>query len=393
MKPTTRPISSNPNISTVELETVSAVERVDGEYRVVVLSDVHLGHRKVRAKKIISTLDKILSVERLQHVSAVVITGDLFDRQLQFDSEEAYQIGSWICRLLRNCKRCNVSLRILLGTPSHDCRQSGWVVQLNEDCQINADVKYYDKITVDPLYKDGPVALWIPDEINHDASITYRQALEVMSEYGVSEVDFSFMHGMFRFQEPIRTISSHSEDSYEAITRLRIVIGHHHTHVTNGKIVVPSSTERLRMNEEEEKGHYQFSVINGQVVNEYFIPNRDATIFSTIDVVGLSYKEALAKLEPLRELPDGSNLRLLLTRQCDAFVSFTKLAASFPQFKFTHKLKDIDTGPISSSAIIERKMMTSIRPDTIRSLLEPKFADVPADIRQEIDSILKAVEA
>lgn len=359
----------------------------------IVLGDVHLGHRKVRSKKIIAVLDEILHPDRLKNISVVVINGDLFDRQLAYDSDDAWVITRWIERFLRASKKAGVIVRILLGTPSHDCRQSQWIPLLNEAFEINADVRYYDKVTVEPLCDNGPLALWVPDEVNYDASKTWNQVVEVLREYGTETVDFSFMHGMFRFQEPIRTISSHSEDRYESITKHRIVINHHHTHVSNGKIVAPGSPDRLRMNEEEDKGHYQCSLINDEIVDEYFIVNDKATVFSTINVEGLSFNQTLEKLKQYADLEEGSNLRLAMTREDDAFISFNKIANVYPQFKFTHKLLDIDTGPVSSSAIIERQSMTSIRPDTIRKLLEPRLEGVPADVMQEIDEILTAIES
>lgn len=361
----------------------------EGEVRVLVANDIHLGHNRVYAGKVIESLERIFCEERLRTVSAIVIPGDLFDKRLSFDSEAVHQITFWLEKFLSRCKACNVALRVLEGTPSHDNKQSRWITLLNDVCEIEADVCYYDKITIDVLYPNGPTVLYIPDEVNHDASKTWLQVNEQLREYGLETVDFAFMHGMFTYQEPIRTVVSHDVDRYQSIVKHRIAIGHHHTHTTHGKIVAPGSLERLRHNEEEEKGHYQFSIINGEVVDELFVINEEATIFKTLDVVGMQFNEVISEIKKLTHFKAGSHLRLKISRTDPAYASLRELKNQFPHYHITTKGVEAESYTPESGELIDRPVITAVRPDTIKSLIYEKITDASSDVMSAINSILE----
>lgn len=353
--------------------------KVDGETRFVVLSDIHLGNQRVKSPKIISTLDKILCKDRLANVDFVIITGDLFDKRLSLDSEDAFHILPWIKRFLRTCAETNTVAIVLAGTPSHDNNQSRWLPEINLLSKIDADVRYYDNLHIEPLFENGPIALYIRDELNHDADKTWMQVNELMRNKDVKSVDFAFMHGMFTYQEPIRTVVSHREDRYESIVNHRIVIGHHHTHTTCGKIVVPGSLERLRHNEEESKGHYQFSLINGIVCDEYFITNDDATVFTTIDAGDKTINEMVREIKSYN-YPKGSHVRLRLSRQDPLYHGIKDLANKFPLYHITTKLVETESFATDSTELIDRPQIVAIRPDTIKDLLIPRLAHLPPDL-------------
>jgi hypothetical protein len=382
--------STETRILRVKLNGITAAIRaIEDSYTVALISDVHLGHGRVHATKVIKTLNTMFPEERLKTLDMVMITGDLFDKRLTYDSDDALLITRWIEIFLRQCAKHGVALRVLEGTPSHDNKQSRWLPLINDMSNINLDIKYYGTLAIDELYEGGPLALYVPDEVNHDASVTWMQVNELLRQRGVSQVQYAFMHGMFTYQEPIRTVVSHNVDNYHSIVTERIYIGHHHTHTTCGRIVVPGSPERLRHNEEEDKGHLQFTICKDwKTHNELFIVNEEATIFSTYDVKGMELKAAIKFLRTIDHYPQGSNIRLELSREDPVYAGLAEIKSLFPQFNIGTKVVEADNFTPDTTDLIERPVITAIRPDTINDLLWSRVKDVDKPVLDCIQQIL-----
>lgn len=357
---------------------------------VAVISDVHLGHARLPTRKNIADLEMIFPPARMQVLRVIIISGDLFDKRLAHDSQEAQDAARWMEKFLRMAKRYNVAIRILEGTPSHDNRQSQWMVNYNAMMGLGCDLKYYSEISIDELYEGGPSVLYVPDEVNVDATKTWTQVCDLMRSRAIEKVDFAIMHGCFNYQLPVKSLSAHNEDWYESIVNQRIVIGHHHTHSTCGKIVVPGSTDRHMHGQEEDKGHYQFSYSKTEgVYDDMFVINDRSMVFKTLKVVGKTYADVETILKKYQNYPDGSYFRLELSRVDEVYSNMGRLKNTFPQFQ-------IDADPVEAKSkkkadvtgLIERPVLTAIRPDTIRSLVIPKVTDANADVMQVIERAL-----
>ena len=368
--------------------------RAAGSIHVVILSDVHLGHDRIRAKKMIGDLDLMLSDERMAAIDVIVITGDLFDQRLAHDSDDAYLICRWMERLIRRAVKHNVMIRVLEGTPSHDNRQSRWMVTYNDLTGNKADLRYYPELTIDELFPGGPTVLYVPDEVNHDANKTWEQVCELLRTRGIDKVDFAFMHGFFKFQAPVETVSSHLEERYLGITRHLIVNGHDHTRKVFDRIRIPGSPDRHKHRQEENKGHIQFSYsLEKGVFDEKFIINENAVIFTTLDVEGKSQGEVEALLNSLQHTPDGSNYRLRLSRADETFANFTKVKAMYPHFKLTTDTVESKKFKKEASELVDRPVTTSIRQDTIKGLMMPRFKNLRPEVIAFIEAELdKGVE-
>lgn len=384
------PSSINEITRALLTEMKYSLDEETGVINVANISDVHMGHGRVPTAKIVEWLDKIFNDDALLFLTVIVISGDLFDRRLPHDSDDARLVARWAAKFLRRAAKFKVAIRILEGTPSHDNRQSRWLLEYNEMMRVNADIRYYDEITIDELIPGGPSTLYIPDEVHHDANQTWLDVQEYMRRTGYKTVDFAVMHGMFTFQEPIRSVASHLEERYESIVNHRIMIGHHHTHARSGKIVVPGSVERLRYNEEEDKGHYQFSFSKERgVFDQFLVVNDQATIFTTFDVEGWSFEKVCKLVKKHEHLPNGSNLRFKLSRKDESYVSLSKIKSMFPHFNFATKAVESDAQEKEVVELIDRPVMTSIRPDTIRTLLEPKLKGIDPEVMAAVDRALK----
>jgi len=358
--------------------------------RIAWISDVHLVHRRVKIKKQLDYLRSLFNRNTISKYRAIVCSGDLFDKRIPHDSEEAIQISFWMTDLCELAKEFGVAIVFLHGTPSHDQGQPRWIVAINETiAKIGADVRYYDKITVDKLYPGGPNTLFIPDEMNHSADVTYKEAVEAIKMAGLDQVEVAVMHGMFHYQEPIRTVVSHDEEKYHEIVKHLIIIGHHHTHTKFGIIRVPGSMERLRHNEEEDKGHFEtiYSPTLG-VLEEEFIVNEKAEIFATINMEGWPLNQVYAHIESLNHYPDGSRLRLEVSRHDEAYSSMPGIKNRFPHFNIEPKPTEMVKLSKEVADLIDRPVMTGIRPDTLKGLVMPRIKGVSAETMKVVESIL-----
>lgn len=317
---------------------VKEILQLQPDVVVAVTGDIHLHHPKVPSRRIISHLKEIYSDEYLAVVDVLIFNGDVFDRRVSAESNDFTEILYWIAAILRACKRNNVRLIVVEGTRSHDHKQSELFTFINDLSKIGCDLHYYDTLKVGVMLGEY-TALYVPDEVNHDASVTAQQVSDLLKEQGMTQVDFSFMHGMFRYQLPIESVVSHNEEFYQGITKHRIVINHVHNPSAKGRIRAPGSTVRLKHGEEETKGHYCLAVKDGKVT-DWFIETQNNVVFKTVLIKDMSITDVYATLDDLDHLEDGSFIRLSLTRQCPAYASLREIKTSYPQFKITEDFLD-----------------------------------------------------
>lgn len=315
-----------------------ALQALSPELTVAVTGDVHLFHPKVPTRRIIHHLDHSFTDELLMQLDVLLLNGDVFDRRLSTDTETFFDVMTWINRLQRRCKRYNVRLIVLEGTRSHDHRQSRFFSYLNEIGEIECDTIYHDQLAVAELVP-GYTALFIPDEVNRDASITAGQVRSLLQSRGIDQVDFSFMHGMFQYQVPIQSIAAHSLPFYESITKHRIVINHVHIPSSKGIARAPGSLVRLKHGEEETKGFYIVALKDG-VVHDWFVETENNVVFKTLMVEHLSLDETYGLLDSLDSLEKGSHIKLKLSRHSVIYPSLRQLKNDYPHFKITEDFTD-----------------------------------------------------
>ena len=133
--------------------------------KIAELSDVHLGHHKTHAKHIIENLNKAFpDNDTTGQLDIIWIAGDLFDRMLNLPSDSVSAITNWVSKFLMMCKRRDILVRVLEGTPSHDWKQAKLLVDINEGSNINADLKYFTELSIEYIDKFGINVLYVPDE-------------------------------------------------------------------------------------------------------------------------------------------------------------------------------------------------------------------------------------
>lgn len=378
-------------------------KRKEGDINIMVTGDNHIGARTLDNSQIIDTLNRMTSKQVLKYTDSLVINGDLLDRRISLASEEASDFILFSLGLLNRCKKYGVSLDILEGTPSHDNRQPAILTLFDkyEDKDNKLPLRYIDRVSVHNLLQDhrsGYVlkhygrelkSLFIPDEVNPNSQVTWGMVKETLALVQLDKVDMSYMHGTFRYQEPLFTEKSHSEENYESITDKRIVINHWHLPSANGNIRAPGSLERLRHGEEETKGFY-YCIISPHSFREYFVINERASIFKTIDVSGLSVSEVHLMLADLEACYPNSRIRLQLSRLDETYPLLSELRSSYKGLKISEKIVDVSTDKSVDIELINLDSSFSIRPDNIHELVIDKLDGVDADVRKRVEVVLGA---
>lgn len=361
-------------------------KRKPDDVNMLVTGDCHIATRSIPNMRIINTLDRIMSAKVLEYTDHLIINGDLLDRRISLASEETVEFFNFVMSLVTRCFKYKTGLSILEGTPSHDNKQPR-LIKILADHMMSLDdlpVNYIEDIeildicppTLKHLYPDGLKALFIPDEMNDDSQLTWLRVQELLRLEGIEQVDMSFIHGMFRYQEAILTQKSHIESNYESITRYTIPINHWHLPSAKGKIRAPGSIERMRHSEEETKGFYYITIHADGTHTEYFVINPDATIFYTVDVSGLTLAAVYVILDDLSATyPIDSRIRLAFSKQDEVFFSLIDIKRKYTNFKMSEKILDKEDISKIQETLNVIHTGVAIRPDTIVGLLETRLAD------------------
>lgn len=285
------------------------------ELKIGETGDIHLGHDKTPTAHVLDALYKAFPDNaETGELDMIIIAGDLYDRLLMHPDPQVALIRRWFFSFLSMCKRRDIVVRILEGTPSHDWRQSSNVISENEIANIQADVKWVDTLSIEYIEKFGIHVLYVPDEWKQETDDVWKDVVQALNEKGLEKVDFTILHGAFNYQLPSHVpVPTHIPERYMGITRYFVFGGHIHKRSQYGNILAAGSLERLSHGEEEDKGHYRVVVdrVHGNhQVN--FVVNQNAMLYKTIDLKGLPLEECMDQIQALADImPIGTYIRVL----------------------------------------------------------------------------------
>lgn len=248
----------------------------------IVASDIHLGHRKTVARKMIEGLKKcIFNPKVLRDIDAVFIPGDFIDRELSFSSPEALLINEFMAFMLRISQDTNTAIRFLDGTPSHDWGQTEHIMRIKEGLGLTTDVHFYTgfQIVQDPTL--DLVIGYVCDEYKANYEVTEKEVEEKLTTLGVKP-DLFFLHGFFSFQVPKLNIKTYDPDKW-CNWATAIYIGHDHNHKSYKNITIPGSFDRCTHGEEGPKGYLIVEKVGKSYVTT-FKENPYATKYITLEL-------------------------------------------------------------------------------------------------------------
>lgn len=346
------------------------------ELKLASVSDIHLGHSRNDTAFIIANLDAAFPDNaETADLDMIVLVGDVFDGLLSLPDNVITDIDYWMMRLLRLCKKHDIVLRVLEGTPSHDWKQSRRFEIWNVGAQIGADLKYVDTMSIEHNERFGITILYIPDEWRDTTEETLQLARDLIVFNGLEKVDFVFMHGQFEYQLPaVVKAPKHDSDAFLGLCRYLIFIGHVHLFSRLERIIAQGSFDRLSHGEEGPKGHVR-AVVRGE--DDYdieFRVNVGARKFVTVDCQGLDVEEALDQIEHViveQEIPDHSFMRISCSDGHPLLNSMDLLSRRWPMITWSKLAKSVEQERLEltdSELADESFVPIQITPDNIVDL-------------------------
>lgn len=309
------------------------------KYRV--LGDVHLFHKRNPTTSIIFQLMMLFWEFKEHHdLDIIFIAGDMFDRLVDFSSDEVVEFTIFARKLIAYCAKHNIKLRVLEGTPGHDWKQSKNFNALVHEFSGKIDFKYVGTVSVEKMEDLGVSVLYIPDEWKGSTEKAYKDALEAMAENNLTQVDIAIMHGCFNYQLPeqAKKIPRHNEEDYLRIVKYYISIGHVHSMSTYRRIIAQGSVDRLSHGEEEAKGCMDFVIYPDGRMEHYFVKNEHSTTYKTIVLKSLDPDVSLATIEKkLIGCESGANIRIKASKNHPFIIGFDELKARLFDFRVTKK--------------------------------------------------------
>lgn len=281
--------------------------------RIVDISDVHNGHNTTSAAKISDEIRKCFPYGKwASSIDIFCLSGDWYDKLLPNNHPDNFITESTMFYLLNWCKDHNITFLIVDGTPLHDAGQIQKFIHINKEAGINADVVLVDEIDIVYLSKFDMNVLFVPDRPRTTPEETYEIVCKKLKENNLSYVNLAIMHGCFQYQLPkLAPDHKHKEENYKDIVKGPIIIGHIHTHSSNGNIIAPGSFSRLGHGEEEPKGFVEVVLQPNGEFKAQFHENKSATIYKTINITGLDLTDSFEKIKRIiKDIPSGSKVRL-----------------------------------------------------------------------------------
>ena len=342
---------------------------IDVDY--IVLSDVHLGHKRTPTAHIIDNLKATVGPLFKNKLDIIFIAGDLFDRLLDKSMDDVSDIDKWLFWLFYNCQQHSVKLRILEGTPSHDWKQSRHIKTILDISCLSVDFQYISALSIEIMEDLGISILYVPDEWNESTEETLTQVKGLLADNHLNTVDIAIMHGQFAYQIPQApaTIPRHSELDYLSIVKHFIHIGHVHSFSVFERIIAQGSLDRLAHGEEEPKGLVWAHITNNDR-SFHFIENKNAMIYKTINLRGSTIEEVLEYLDKkILSLPEGSFIRLNGKEDHIGFSYFREIKTRYLMYTISRKSEEVITNNIVDIGVLNDYQSFSITPDNIEGLL------------------------
>lgn len=262
-------------------------------------TDHHCIHPHTPTKHILNNLsDFYYKAINLDEVDLNVLTGDFFHDLAPANDPNMMLCQRWIKKHLQVCHEKKVHVRILEGTSSHDWGQPEQFDILKP--KDSPYIKYVNTLSIEYIPELDTNIMYVPDNFGHTSTdIIYEEALKLLANHGISQVDIILLHGGFDYQlPPMANKNGNLYDSvkWSALAKHAIFSGHIHKPSHKLNIYCAGSFDRTAFGEMHPKGAYKFWWNKDDFKAEFW-ENKNALIYDKI----LINKEMTAK-EVTKEL-------------------------------------------------------------------------------------------
>lgn len=366
--------------------------KTKGTFKYISVGDIHLGHRLTPTEEIIENLETVITTQRLKEIDMLIITGDLYDRQLNNGDPDTNAINRWITNLLMRCSLYNVMVRLVKGTPSHDREQLNFFVEQTVNAKIDVDLKYVEELDIVYESKLDAHFLYIPDKWRSSTEVTLLEVKKLMESKKLKQVDFAIMHGAFSYQLPsIVKEPTHDEDEYLKLVKYHILVGHVHIMTINDRIFAAGSFDRICHNDEIPKGLFFNTVKEDGSYTSEFIENKNAKQFITLDVHEMGTKELFQFIKTkLETIKPYSYIRLRCKPNDVATGDINTFITTFPKYHWDITFEKVKKNKTAISDIVEEINLDELIPidvDSIVGLTEQVLKEQINDFSQVMKSL------
>lgn len=355
--------------------------------RIVSSSDHHNGGRRTTTRHILDNLTTYLFPELTEEVDICAFAGDFFDRLLQTSSEDIGEILYWIVTLLCICKKNNIIVRVLEGTPGHDFKQGKLFVTVNAMLGNIVDLKYVPILSIERIESLGLDVLYVPDRWSDHGDITYKQVLDLLAVNGLEKVDIAIMHGAFEYQMP-KNHETHVEQRYLDIVRYFIFIGHVHEYSVYERIISHGSFDRTGHGYESPKGFVVADLFDDGTCEHRFVENKNAKLYLAFDVTDKSFEE-IQSFFLNQSWPNDTYILLRISADHAAAGMIKSLSANYPQWNFKRDIVSTSSSAklkpdsvLPPSAHISKVNIMEILLDRMRDFTPDKLSKASAIIAE-----------
>ena len=315
----------------------------------VAFSDVHLYHPNTPTHHILERLDEMifLNDKLMSTIKMILVPGDFWDRDIGLETPECKLIKNWLTARLELCHRLGIHYIQMEGTPSHDYKQ-GYVIPLL--CQ-SPYIHYIDTLCIKRFDDLDMDIMFIPDEWKPKCEDIRLDVLECLHKHNMTQVDVVSMHGMFGHQLPKGIkLDHHDAHFYSSIARHVVVCGHVHTPSKWKNVYVPGSTDRLRHNEEEEKGYWYFTSTPKKTKGVFQV-NENAWIYKTFDVRNMTYEDGIRLVtNGAINMSDGSFIQIRAEKN-SPLLNIRDLKQQFPNLNWKTDRKDLQSTELAVETV------------------------------------------
>ena len=348
----------------------------------LVLSDIHFGHDKNSTLNIVTNLRRFFKTYRSKIIKSklIIISGDIFEKLLNSNSEDMLLATEWLTELVMFCKEHNIKLRILEGTPSHDWKQVRVLYNIIKNLNIDIDFKYFDTLDIEYIEDLDVNILYHPDNWKGNNEQIAKTINNKLKEYNLKQVDIAVLHGAFKFQLPDFIDNLLDPDYFLSIVKGPIICGHVHIHSIYMRINIPGSFDALRHGEGESDKGGLFINYKGDTFTTEFLINKYKLIFETYDVRDKTINDISKLLDKIHNVKITKHIKLIVLKDTKLSSNILELNKKYPMLHITiddlstrksHKTIDV-TYTTSKAKTLDNQVLLDYIIDNIKTIPKHK---------------------